>query len=130
MATGAVRLTVAVPDKIFGLTHILDFIDRCHSLRKSTRYIVPFPASRKFHPYLGFSSPPQRPFAFAGSPISLPPVAVGSLPVAVPGIFLTDEVATKDQNNKSHPGGWLKCYLVKYLPDDKCEIMICGHCEV
>ena len=23
---------VAVPDKIFGLTHFLDFIDRCHSL--------------------------------------------------------------------------------------------------
>ena len=26
-------LPVAVPDKIFGLTPILDFIDRCHSLR-------------------------------------------------------------------------------------------------
>ena len=24
---------VAVPDKIFGLTHVLDFIDRGHSLR-------------------------------------------------------------------------------------------------
>ena len=26
-------LPVAVPDKIFGLTLVLDFIDRCHSLR-------------------------------------------------------------------------------------------------
>ena len=26
------RAPVAVPDKIFGLTPILDFIDRCHSL--------------------------------------------------------------------------------------------------
>ncbi len=35
--TGAVRtqwiLPVAVPNKIIGLTLILDFIDRCHSLR-------------------------------------------------------------------------------------------------
>ena len=27
------RLPVAVPDKIFGLSLSLDFIDRCHSLR-------------------------------------------------------------------------------------------------
>ena len=32
MSNKAVRLTVAVPDKIFGLTLFLDFIDRCHSL--------------------------------------------------------------------------------------------------
>ena len=33
-AFGVVRSSpVAVPDKIFGLTLFLDFIDRCHSLR-------------------------------------------------------------------------------------------------
>ena len=32
-ATGGVGFTpVAVPDKIFGLSLLLDFIDRCHSL--------------------------------------------------------------------------------------------------
>ena len=29
---------VAVPDKIFGLTLFLDFIDRCHSLTPSARH--------------------------------------------------------------------------------------------
>ena len=30
--TATTSFPVAVPDKIFGLTLILDFIDRCHSL--------------------------------------------------------------------------------------------------
>ena len=69
-------IPVAVPDKIFGLTLILDFIDRCHSLRQSTSYNAPFSASEKFRLYLGFSSPHKA--GFAGSPFSS---ATGSAPL-------------------------------------------------
>jgi hypothetical protein len=31
------NVPIAVPDKIFGLTHFLDFIDRCYSL--TSRYL-------------------------------------------------------------------------------------------
>ena len=56
---------VAVPDKIFGLTLILDFIDRGHSLRQSTSYNAPFSASGKFRLYLSFSSPHKAGFAWS-----------------------------------------------------------------
>jgi len=83
MQTEAGALPVAVPEKIIGLAQFLDFFDRGHSLRQSTRYNVTFPASRKFHPYLGFSSPHKA--GFAGAP-SLPPAALPSLPnCATPG---------------------------------------------
>ncbi len=73
---------VAVPDKIFGLTLFLDFVDRCHSLRQSTRYTVPFPANRKLHLYLGFSSP-HKVIRLCGVPFFLlPPAALPSLPTA------------------------------------------------
>ena len=38
---------------------------------RSTRYHVPFSASRKFHPYLGFSFSPQRPCCGARQPLRL-----------------------------------------------------------
>ena len=41
--------------------------------RRSTRHIVSFSASRKFCLCLDFSSSPQKPFAFAGTPICATP---------------------------------------------------------
>ena len=47
------RVPVAVPDKIFGLTLFLDFIDRCHSL---TSLILPQAALGSLPPF-GAPSP-------------------------------------------------------------------------
>ena len=66
-AAGTMCLPVAVPDKIFGLTHFLDFIDRCHSLGSL------FPIRK------GAIAPGNR-FVHDSLRSATPPAALGSLP--------------------------------------------------
>ena len=62
-------------------------IDRGYSLRRSTRYNVIFPASRKYHQYLGISSSPQS--RLCGGPIvHPPPAALPSLPPVISTVVL------------------------------------------
>ena len=47
----------------------IDILTRYHLVsRQRASHIAPFPASRKFRRWLGISSSPQRPSAFAGAP--------------------------------------------------------------
>ena len=63
-------IPVAVPGALLADGAAASLTDRGHSLRQSTRYNVTFPASRKFHPYLGFSSP-HKGLRLCGVPVLL-----------------------------------------------------------
>jgi len=56
--TAPMSFPVAVPDKIFGLTLILDFIDRCHSLSS----LRPPPAAVASLPVLNNRCPIEKHF--------------------------------------------------------------------
>jgi hypothetical protein len=70
---------VAVPDKIFGLTRSLDFVDRCHSLKS----LYPPPAAL-----------PSLPLASATRPLSAPTM-VGASSELFPVFIFTKSVNKK-----------------------------------
>ena len=73
-------IPVAVPDIFVGFQKPSSSVDRGHSLRRSTRCTFPFPASRKFHQHLGFSSPHKGRSPLRGPQLTPPPAALPSLP--------------------------------------------------